>query len=63
MTRTDQLERLAALTREMRAAQKAYFADRTQSRLNASKILERDVDKLLAAVDSPQVGLFGREAK
>jgi hypothetical protein len=38
---------IIALVREMRAAQKAYFKARARADLEASKVLERKVDKAL----------------
>ena len=37
------------LARQVRAAQKRYFKDRTQSALTESKRLEKELDELLAA--------------
>ena len=53
------------LVKEMRAAQKAYFANRTHERLEQSKKLERAVDQelkwLLAEAKAPgaQASLLG----
>lgn len=54
--------------RAMRIAQKAYFKDRTQSRLIASKQCEAIVDKaLVLGVEMPrnddQLSLFGDDAE
>jgi hypothetical protein len=42
-----ELEELARLVTDMRAAQKRYFKDRSQSALLESKQLERKVDRWL----------------
>ena len=47
------------LVKEMRAMQKAYFRTREAQTLNASKRLEKEVDKYLAAKENPQMEMFG----
>lgn len=50
---------LAELVRDMRAAQKRYFRDRTSEALHASKELESRVDRVLRDLaDPPAPGLF-----
>ena len=61
MTRAELLERIAALAAQVRAAQRAYFRERTTEALRVSKALERDLDGALAKLDAPppaQGGLF-----
>lgn len=59
---TNQEQTLIDLVRRVRAAQRAYFANRTPDRLNTSKKLERQLDDALEAYDSGarevQPGLF-----
>lgn len=43
---------------EMRTAQKEYFKTRDNQWLNQSKKLEREVDKMLASLASPQKDLL-----
>ena len=47
------------LVKEMRSMQKAYFRTREAQTLNASKRLEKEVDKYLADKENPQMELFG----
>lgn len=47
------------LVKEMRAMQKAYFRTREAATLQASKRLEKEVDKYLADKENPQMDLFG----
>lgn len=51
---------LMKLVREMRQAQREYFAQRTPAALDVSKRLERAVDRMLAELASGerQAGLF-----
>lgn len=63
----NELERqIIDLARQVRQAQIAYFATRTSDRLNTSKRLERQLDKLLDAYGSgrpqaTQTGFFVEE--
>lgn len=41
---------LAQLVKEMRDAQKAYFAQHTQSALTQAKVLEKRVDQVIEGV-------------
>ena len=45
------LQKLAQLVKDMRASQKEYFRTRDKNILLQSKVLERQVDKLLSADD------------
>lgn len=62
MTRVELQEALTARTREMRAAQKAYFAASRANRFRGDELataqrLEREVDALLAQIaqiDAPE---------
>lgn len=53
------LDRLVEATAEMRSRQKHYFTTRTPEALSEARRWEREVDRLLAAVQSPQGSLFG----
>ena len=48
----DKLRTLVLVARDMRAAQRRYFKERTQSALVDSKRLEKELDRLLAAYQS-----------
>lgn len=50
---------LATLVRQMRDAQRTYFRERSPQALNASKELERRVDRAVADVLDKQPKLFG----
>ena len=53
------LTQFEKLVKVMRAMQKAYFRTREAQTLNASKRLEKEVDKYLADKENPQMELFG----
>lgn len=64
MARADLLEAIASKSREVRAAQKAYFAASRAgafrgAELDTSRRLERELDRLLEQLDAPQGSLFG----
>jgi hypothetical protein len=53
---------LARLVTRMRQAQKKWFrGDKSSATLEASKALEREVDRACAAVLEPEPPLFARE--
>ena len=54
------LRALADLGKQMREAQKRYFATRSTEALDASKRLERAFDQAVAQALDPQPGLFDR---
>jgi len=47
-------DRIIDRVKQMRAAQKAYFRERSPQYLNQRKQLERQVDKLIADLDDTQ---------
>jgi|LUMF01.1.fsa_nt_gb hypothetical protein len=49
---------LVERVREMRAAQKEYFRERSPQWLNQSKQLERQVDRMLSDLENRQKNLF-----
>lgn len=55
------IRELADLVGEMRHWQREFFRTRNQDALAKSKSLERRVDETLAAIRSPQRGLFDQE--
>ncbi len=57
-TRTEDLEMLATLVRQMRARQRAYFAQKRPADLSASRELEKQVDELLRRLTGEQRSLF-----
>lgn len=59
MTQHDDLERLLDLVLAVRNAQREFFRTRSASALERSKALEKQVDDLLAKINSPQQELFG----
>lgn len=66
MARADTLEQIASKAREVRAAQKAYFAASRAgafrgAELDTSRRLERELDRLLEQLDAPQGSLLGGE--
>lgn len=59
MTDAERLRQLAMLVRDVRAAQKRYFRERTTDALTASKSLESKLDRMAADVlDAPAPSLF-----
>jgi hypothetical protein len=63
MSRADLLEAIAAKAREVRVAQRAYFAASRAgafrgAELDTSRRLERELDRLLEQLDAPQRSLF-----
>lgn len=67
MSRADLLEQIASKAREVRVAQKAYFAARRAgafrgAELDTSRRLERELDRLLEKLDAPQGSLFGGDS-
>ena len=49
---SNQLATVCAKVKEMRAAQKGYFRTREFTALMLSKKLERDVDKMIKAIEA-----------
>ena len=58
-SREQLLEALRATVKAMREHQRQYFRTRSQTELQASKRLEREVDDLIGKIDSGQGLLFG----
>lgn len=61
---TDDATRLLEIVEQMRAAQRAYFKDRTHGALEDSKRLEKQCDKLITEIRQAEAGqaqpnLFG----
>lgn len=54
----DKLEEFARLVQQMRAAQKAYFLDRSPQSLRFAKDLERRVDEWVAKFFDRQIRMF-----
>lgn len=52
------MEKILELVKEMRKAQKEYFASRSYEALRKSKALETQVDKELADMEQNQLELF-----
>lgn len=46
------LVKVAKLSKTMRAAQRSYFATKSNQALNESRAAERELDKLLAELDT-----------
>jgi hypothetical protein len=67
VSRADLLEVIASKAREVRQAQRAYFAASRAgafrgTELDTSRRLERELDRLLEQLDAPQGSLFGGES-